>query len=156
MESTEALTVATAARYAGVSASTIRRWMESGSLDFRPTTQGHRTTSKEALMRCLSRQCHAPNRAVGGATTGVSHASVMGGFRDAVTVGTMESPTGHSQGGGEALRIALEALVHERRVSEDLRTQNRELQSQLVKLTAEMQAVFSKEAEGKLTRWFRK
>ena len=107
-------------------------------------------------MRCLSRQSHAPNRAIAAATTGVSQDRVMGGFRDAVIVGAMESPTGHSQGVGEALRIALEALVHERRVSEDLRTQNRELQSQLVKLTAEMQAVFSKEAEGKLTRWFRK
>jgi hypothetical protein len=47
-------------------------------------------------------------------------------------------------------------LLHERRTSEDLRTQNRELQSQLVKLAAETQAMLSKETDGKLSRWFRR
>lgn len=148
MEGTEALTVATAARYAGVSASTIRRWMDSGSLEFRSTSQGHRTTSKEALMRCLSRQSHAPHRAVGGATARHSHEAVMEGS----TVGSH----GRGEGQADALRIALEALAHERRMAEDLRTQNRELQSQLVKLAAEMQAVLSRETDGMLSRWFRK
>jgi|GEM_PF-1783950 len=48
------------------------------------------------------------------------------------------------------------SLEHERRVSEDLRTQNRELQGQLVKFAAEMQALLSKETDGKLSRWFRR
>ena len=47
MEGREALTVANAARHAGVSASTIRRWMDGGDLEFRLTQQGHRMTSKE-------------------------------------------------------------------------------------------------------------
>ncbi len=38
----------------------------------------------------------------------------------------------------------------------ELRTQNREFQSQLVKLAAEMQALLSKETDGKLSRWFRR
>jgi molecular chaperone GrpE (heat shock protein) len=41
----------------------------------------------------------------------------------------------------EHIRDLREALEHERRTSAELRTQNRELQSQLMKLAAEMQAV---------------
>jgi DNA-binding transcriptional MerR regulator len=156
MEGIEALTVANAARHAGVSTSTIRRWMDGGNLEFRTTSQGHRTTSKEALMRCLSQHSHAPHRTVRGATTRRSHDGVMEGSHDTVTVGAMRGSTVQGEGGTEALCIALEALAHERRVAEDLRTQNRDLQGQLVKLAAEMQAVLSKETDGKLSRWFRR
>ena len=145
MEGHDPLTVANAARHAGVSVSTIRRWMDVGNLEFKVTDQGWRVTSKEALMRYLSRHPHENHRAVGGATAGTYRESVM-------------KPS-HERGGerhNEALRVALEALEHERRVSEGLRTQNRELQSQLVKLAAEMQAVLSKDTDGMLSRWFRK
>lgn len=54
------------------------------------------------------------------------------------------------------LRAIETALDHERRVSEELRMQNRELQSQLVKLAAEMQALLAREGDGKLSRWFRR
>jgi molecular chaperone GrpE (heat shock protein) len=63
------------------------------------------------------------------------------------------------QSGGaseEHVRDLREALEHERRTSAELRTQNRELQSQLMKLAAEMQAILSKETDGKLSRWFRR
>ena len=49
-----------------------------------------------------------------------------------------------------------EALAHERRMMENLRAQNQELQGQLVKFAAEMQALLSKETDGKLSRWFRR
>ena len=48
------------------------------------------------------------------------------------------------------------AVDQDRIEKAELRTQNRELQSQLVKLAAEMQAILSKETDGKLSRWFRK
>jgi hypothetical protein len=63
------------------------------------------------------------------------------------------------QNGGASeghLRDLREALAHERRMMEELRAQNRDLQGQLVKLAAEMQAVLSKETDGKLSRWFRR
>jgi DNA-binding transcriptional MerR regulator len=148
MEGTDVLTVANAARHAGVSASTIRRWMDGGNLESRTTSQGHRITSKEALMRCLSRHSHTPQRAVGGATARHSH--------DTPTREAVVGSHARMEGEGDALRIALEALTHERRVSEDLRIQNRELQSQLVKLAAEMHALLSRETDGKLSRWFRR
>lgn len=51
------------------------------------------------------------------------------------------------------LRATLDQDRHEKA---ELRTQNRELQSQLVKFAAEMQSILSRETEGKLSRWFRK
>lgn len=56
----------------------------------------------------------------------------------------------------EHVRDLRDALEHERRTSADLRTQNRELQSQLVKLAAEMQAILARDGDGKLSRWFRR
>jgi hypothetical protein len=51
----------------------------------------------------------------------------------------------------------LRAAVDQDRIEKtELRAQNRELQSQLVKLAAEMQALLSKETDGMLSRWFRK
>ena len=51
------------------------------------------------------------------------------------------------------LRAALDQDRHEKA---ELRIQNRELQSQLVKFAAEMQAILSRETKGKLSQWFRK
>jgi len=51
----------------------------------------------------------------------------------------------------------LRATVDQDRIEKaELRAQNRELQGQVVKLAAEMQAILAKETEGKLSRWFRK
>jgi hypothetical protein len=54
------------------------------------------------------------------------------------------------------LRDLRNSLEHERFVSAELRKQNRDLESQLIKLTAEMSALLSKETQGTLSRWFRK
>jgi hypothetical protein len=56
----------------------------------------------------------------------------------------------------EQVSMLAGSLDHERRISEELRTQNRELQSQLVKIAAEMQAILSRDSDGKLSRWFRR
>jgi len=148
MEGTEALTVANAARHAGVSASTIRRWMDGGDLEFRVTQQGHRMTSKEALMRYLSQHTQVPYRPVRGGATRHSH--------DTLTRGGAVRHDASQAAESDALRIALEALAHERRMMENLRAQNQDLQGQLVKFAAEMQALLSKETDGKLSRWFRR
>ena len=56
----------------------------------------------------------------------------------------------------DQVAILRAALDQDRQEKAELRTQNRELQSQLVKFAAEMQAILSRETEGKLSRWFRK
>jgi DNA-binding transcriptional MerR regulator len=140
----ETLTVSTAARHAAVSVSTIRRWMESGSLEFDTTKAGHRVTDKEALMRCLSQVSHGLKKN--------SSTHPKEGYRGASVVAISEMPENQN----ESLKIALEALSYERRLTEDLRSQNRELQSQILKIAAEMQAILSRDTMGKLSNWFRR
>jgi len=51
----------------------------------------------------------------------------------------------------------LRATVDQERFEKtELRAQNQELQSQLLRFAAEMQALLSKETDGKLSRWFRR
>ena len=56
----------------------------------------------------------------------------------------------------DQVAILRAALDRDRIEKDELRGQNRELQSQLMKFTAEMQAILSKETNGLLSRWFRK
>ena len=56
----------------------------------------------------------------------------------------------------DQVAILRSAVDQDRIEKAELRTQNRELQSQLVKIAAEMQAILSKETDGMLSRWFRK
>ena len=49
-----------------------------------------------------------------------------------------------------------QALDHERSVSRDLRMQNKELQGEFLKLTAEIKAILEREDKSLLSRWIRK
>jgi uncharacterized protein (DUF305 family) len=57
-----------------------------------------------------------------------------------------------------ALKIALEALEHERRVNADLRTQVKELERERTQHMAEMRALLTGKNEGLLSvrKWFGK
>jgi excisionase family DNA binding protein len=140
MSTADTLTVTDAARQAGVSPSTIRRWMEAGDLKFSTSHQGWRVTTKDALMQHLSRQPHPSHRTVGGASAQQSH----------------ETHTTLSNGSHlEALKISLEALERERRINDELRTEISGIRSELLKMMSEMKALLQKEDKGLLSRWIR-
>jgi len=62
------------------------------------------------------------------------------------TAGTMD-PT---------VMVLTEALRRERHINDELRGQNKEFQGEILKLTAEMRAILSKDGSGMLSRWLRK
>jgi excisionase family DNA binding protein len=138
----ERLTIAEAAKRYSVSPSAIRRLIEAGRLKSTKDGDGRHQLDTGDLAGAMTRR--SPTSRIG-AVTGKTSPD-----RSGEVVGEL-SPTAERY-----MRSLESALEHERRVCEDVRAQNRELQSQLVKLTAEMQAILSKEGDGMLSRWFRK
>lgn len=137
------LTVALAAKHAGVSSSTIRRWMDSGNLTYSTTAEGWRTVRQDDLLAYLSRQGTTPHRAVTGATS-----------RQVPT----PSMAPHHETQSDALKIALTSLEHERRVNEELRTRIKDFEKERTQHLAEMRALLNGKNEGLLSikRWLGK
>jgi hypothetical protein len=52
--------------------------------------------------------------------------------------------------------LLLEALRREKQINDELRAQNKELQGEVLKLSAEMLALLKGEGKGLLSRWIRK
>jgi DNA-binding transcriptional MerR regulator len=140
-EDNDTLTMSAAAKLSGKSVSTIRRWIDDGFLPAKKTQEGWRVVAHHDLMATLSRVPQDASREVKGsrpgATAGYPHESSL--------IAVIEA----------SLKREQEALEHERRMSAELREQNKTLQSELLKLTREMQAMLSKDAGGALSRWLR-
>jgi excisionase family DNA binding protein len=138
----EKLTIGEAAKRYAVSSSAIRRLIDSGKVKSTRDGAGRHMVHTGDLTGVLSKR--AP-------------ASRSGALANKTSSARSDEPSGEATGTTDRYLRAIEtALDHERRVSEDLRTQNRELQSQLVKLAAEMQAILARDGDGKLSRWFRR
>jgi len=142
----EKLTIGEAAKRYTVSPSAIRRLIDSGKVKSTKDAAGRHMVLAGELTGELSRRVPGSRS---GAQTGKG-SSDRSGKAAGEPAGDLNVTT------DRYLRAIETALDHERRVSEDLRTQNRELQSQLVKLAAEMQALLSKETDGMLSKWLRR
>lgn len=133
--STDTLTINEAAKHSGKSATTIRRWLESGVLKYKTSPEGWKLITKDDLLGVLSENTTVtspPERA----TQHVAH---------------IESST---------VTVLKESLEHERRRCErleaeknDLQKNIKELQGELLKLTKETQAILQKQTG--ITSWFR-
>jgi DNA-binding transcriptional MerR regulator len=145
---TDLVPLSEASRMLGLGVTTIRSWCQLGKVECQ------RNKSAQWLINLDSAQALLAT-AKAGASAGHRMAlkpSLRGGSGEG-----LRPSEGQSGGASEEhVRDLREALEHERRTSAELRTQNRELQSQLMKLAAEMQAILSKETDGKLSRWFRR
>lgn len=138
----ERITIAEASKRYSVSSSAIRRLIDSKRLNSAKDKDGKHQVLTGELVEALAR------RATGSRSGAVTNkeSTTLSGSRSGELSNTSE----------RYIRSLETALDHERRVSEDLRLQNRELQGQIVKLASEMQAVLSRDTEGKLSKWFRK
>jgi excisionase family DNA binding protein len=139
MTASETLTVSQAARQAGVSASSIRRWIDTGALRHSTSPEGWRLVVSQDLMAYLSRYGPETHRVVRGASG-----------REVPTL----AATPHS----DALKIAMEALSRERQINDELRAQMRSLEQERNQHIAEMRALLSGKSEGllNLKKWFGK
>jgi excisionase family DNA binding protein len=142
----ERLTISEASKRYSVSPSAIRRLIDSKRLNSAKDVDGkHRVLTGE-LVEALAR------RASGSRTGAVS-------LKDTANLAGKQSGqiAGDYYNTSERyMRLLETALEHEKRISEELRQQNRELQGQIVKIASEMQAVLSRDTEGKLSKWFRR
>jgi predicted ABC-type transport system involved in lysophospholipase L1 biosynthesis ATPase subunit len=138
----ERITIAEASKRFAVSSSAIRRLIEAGRVSSKRDVDGRHLVLVGELTGELARRVSARRS---GALAGKPSSELS------------DEPSGELVAATERYVRSLEtALEHERRVSGDLRTQNRELQIQLVKLAAEMQATLARDTDGKLSRWFRR
>lgn len=142
----EKLTIGEAAKRYAVSPSAIRRLIEAGKVKSTKDAAGRHLVLAGDLTGELSRRTSASR----------SGAQAGKGSPERSGKPTGEHPSDLTGTADRYLRAIETALDHERRVSEDLRTQNRELQGQLVKLAAEMQAILARDGDGRLSRWFRR
>jgi len=145
---TDLIPLSEASRMLGLGVTTIRSWCQLGKVECRRSSNAQWLINPDSARALLA----------------ASKPGASAGHRIALR-NTSRGKAAEEQQGSEGLnggvseehvRDLREALMHERRTSEDLRTQNREIQSQLVKLAAEMKAILSKETDGKLSRWFRR
>ena len=138
----ERITIAEAAKRFAVSPSAIRRLIDAGRVKSIKDEDGRHKLVAGELTGALTRRVPATRT---GAVAGKASPDRSGAPADEL------NPTAERY-----MRSLETALEHERRVCEGVREQNRELQSQLMKLAAEMQAILSKDGDGMLSRWFRK
>lgn len=140
-----AVSLPEAATMAGVSQSTIRRWLDGGHLKATKNARGEWEISHHALRAYLATEVsrRPPKKASGVSPTG-GHQE---GFTEAAT---------------EALRMAREriadlekSLERERKMADELRGENRALTAEIVKLSREMQALLSGPGAGAISRWLR-
>ena len=134
--SRDTLTVTQAAKVAGVSVSTIRRWIDDGFLTAARTPEGWRIVQHHHLMEALSRNSHARSAQPPTSRAEASH--------EAPTMRVLE----------EALERERQNVERERRINDELREQLKRFENEIFKLTAEMQALLSKDSPtGMLSRW---
>lgn len=125
------ITLSEAARLVEKTPGALRRLVNEGKLQAHKDQKGRHLVRREEVI------AHYVDTYRSGASLDRSEDPLLQALRDQVAI----------------LRAASDQDRHEKA---ELRTQNRELQSQLVKFAAEMQAILSRETEGKLSKWFRK
>lgn len=134
----ERLTIAEAAQRYAVSQSAIRRLLDAGKLVSKRDAQNRHTLSVDELAEAFSRR--VPD----------SRSGAIAGKPSADR--SDELPATNSR----LIQNLEDALSRERRLNDELRAHNYNLQGELIKLTAEMKALLGKEGDGVLSRWFRR
>ena len=145
---TDFIPLSEASRILGLGVTTIRSWCQLGKVECQRTANAQwliNLDSARGLIVTSKSGASAGNRMV--------TRNALGG-RTSEGHTALERPNGGVS--EEHLRDLRDALARERQVAEDFRTQNRELQSQLLKLAAEMHAILARDGDGKLSRWFRR
>lgn len=129
------LSLTEAARRAGVTDTSVRRWLSSGKLKARKSAVGEWEIDPDVLQVFLATE--APNR------------------RGTVVSVVSSAPPPQESGYVEALATVKETLARERQINDELRTELRELRSENKALQAELRAFLSGEHESTLSRWMR-
>jgi predicted site-specific integrase-resolvase len=145
---TDLIPLSEASRMLGLGVTTIRSWCQLGKVDCKRSSNAQWLINLDSARALLA-------TSKPGASAG-HRMALKNTVRGKVTAEAQKSEEPNGGVSEEHVRDLREALTHERKTSDELRAQNRELQSQLVKLSAEMQALLSRETDGMLSRWFRK
>lgn len=115
---------------------TVRDWVKKGFVRARQDSRGRWLIERESLM------AHASTRAP-------ATAQPRGKPQAQTTA------TGSDENVSRYIRTLEDALAREQRLNDELRAKNDALQGELLRLTAEMQAMLSKEDKGILSLWRR-
>ena len=149
MDSEEIL-VADAAKLVGKAQVTIRRLVETKALKSKRDENGRHLINRMELVAYYAAKSanRAGNDVRAGATSNHANSNILI---------ASELAKVQAENSGLASKIAMleESLLRERRLNDELRAQNRDIQSELVKVSAEIRAVLTKETQNKLSRWFR-
>jgi DNA-binding transcriptional MerR regulator len=133
------LSLPEAARRADASPTSLRRWISTGALKATKDTSGGWLIRDDDLRTYMATTLASKKTSTGAQKR-------QGAEGASTTVGTTD-PT---------VVVLTESLRRERHINDELRGQNKELQGEILKLTAEMRAILSKEGAGMLSRWLRK
>ena len=136
------LTVAQAAQMSGLSPSTLKRRITTQALAARYSATGTWLIERSDLMAFLATS--EPSKAVQGTGARSGATSVVSSDQAVIEHLT------------RSLERERQLNADLQRTSEDLRVQNRELQGEVLKLSAEMLAILKGEGQGMLSRWLRK
>jgi|GEM_PF-4307499 len=139
----ELLTIREAAQMSGLSASTLKRRITAELLPARYTDAGTWVVQRSDLLAFLA--VHEP----------VKVAQVSDQRRGASSVTGPMTDHGVAQSGPVTDHLR-QSLDHERGVNAELREQVKGLQSENLKLNAEIRALLKGEGKGMLSRWFTK
>ncbi len=148
---TEFITLSEASQMLGLGVTTIRSWCQLGKVTAK------KDSNSQWLVNLDSAKAHVAT-AKHGATAGrrIVAKSRVGEGKQTQHASSEAIQHTVSDRDPDALRIALDALSHERQQNIELRSLNKNLQEELLKLTAEIKAILGREGDGMLSRWFRK
>ncbi len=132
----ETVTIPQAATMLEKPEGTVRDWVKKGLVRARQDSRGRWLIERDSLI------VHASARA---------HPAAASRAKQAV----QNVATGSGEGTARYIRTLEDSLAREQRLNDELRAKNDALQSELLKLTAEMKALLSKEDKGLLSRWMR-
>ena len=121
-----------ASKLSGKSASTIRRWARTGFIEAKKNGKGQFEYDEDSLRSYLATQ--------------PEHTQ---------PITAHEEPDRLIDSLKDALRREQDALERERRLNDELRSEVKHHQRELLKLTYEMQAILKKESGNKLSRWIK-
>lgn len=137
------LSLPEAARRAGVSPTSVRRWVASGSLKATKNKDGSWTIQEGELRAFM-------------ATTLAARGASGGGLQRSGAEGKAPVAPSVEATGVASNELLVEALRREKQINDELRAQNKELQGEILKLSAEMLSLLKGEGKGLLSRWIRK
>lgn len=146
----ELILVADAAKLVGKAQVTIRRLVETKALKSKRDENGRHLINRMELVAYYAAKSanRAGNDVRAGATTNHANSDILI---------ASELAKVQAENSGLASKIAMieESLLRERRLNDELRAQNRDIQNEIVKISAEIRAILTNETQNKLFRWFR-